>query len=149
MTMFEVTENSTYESDVIDHVQAIFGKAKMLKERGEELTASEKKNRVGTRWENQPITKEFQVRGLSEVGQNYRDNMAELEIDGVSISERYIAAIQAQKAEVEDRMEGFAEHQASNSRYPSVIRASQTCEGFDFCRHKRLSQALKACPNTA
>jgi hypothetical protein len=37
----------------------------------------------------------------------------------------------------------------SNSRYPSVIRASQTCEGFDFCRHKRLSQALKACPNTA
>jgi DNA polymerase III delta prime subunit len=45
--------------------------------------------------------------------------------------------------------ESIYEWLTSNSRYPSVIRASQTCEGFDFCRHKRLSQALKACPNTA
>ena len=38
---------------------------------------------------------------------------------------------------------------ASNSRYPSVIRASQICEGFDFYRHNHTLQALKACPNTA
>ncbi|UJS22981.1 hypothetical protein [Thiothrix winogradskyi] len=38
---------------------------------------------------------------------------------------------------------------ASNSRYPSVIRASQTCEGFDFYGHNHTLQALKACPNTA
>ena len=37
----------------------------------------------------------------------------------------------------------------SNSRYPSVIRASQICEGFDFYRHNHTLQALKACPNTA
>jgi hypothetical protein len=37
----------------------------------------------------------------------------------------------------------------SNSRYPSVNRASQTCEGFDFYGHNPTLQALKACPNTA
>ena len=37
----------------------------------------------------------------------------------------------------------------SNSRYPSVIRASQACEGFDFYGHNPTLQALKACPNTA
>ena len=40
-------------------------------------------------------------------------------------------------------------HEYSNSRYPSVIRASQICEGFDFYRHNHTLQALKACPNTA
>jgi hypothetical protein len=30
----------------------------------------------------------------------------------------------------------------SNSRYPSVIRASQTCEGFDFYGHNDTLQAI-------
>jgi hypothetical protein len=43
----------------------------------------------------------------------------------------------------------FTRRNISNSRYPSVIRASQICEGFDFYRHNHTLQALKACPNTA
>ena len=51
--------------------------------------------------------------------------------------------------DIKKRQEKLKRNRVSNSRYPSVIRASQICEGFDFYRHNHTLQALKACPNTA
>lgn len=110
--MFEVIEDTTateQQHAVAQHVQAIFSKAKALKSNMDDLREQEKQRRIGTRFEKTTLD-DFSVAGLKDTKQSYSDNMAELDSDGVIISELYVSAIQAQAEEVRGRFEGIGQH---------------------------------------
>lgn len=111
--MFELTnESSEMDTEqhqaVAQHVQTIFSNAKALADSYDGIRQAEEQKRKSKR----PLL-DLEIPGLSENKQRYRDNMSALEIDGVSISELYLSTIQAQKVDVESRLEGFAQHQAN------------------------------------
>lgn len=113
--MFEAIEqaNDTDQQEAVRHVLAIFINAETIKDKMAELKEQEHQRRVGTYLENQKIVKAYQITGLPEAIQSYEDNMAELEVDGVGISELYLATIKEHKSEVENRLEGFRQHQTT------------------------------------
>lgn len=112
--MFELTNESSAKDTeqqrqaVAQHVQTIFSNAKALADSYDGIRQAEEQKRGSSRrWHD------LEIPGLRENKQSYTDNMSALETDGVSISELYLSTIQAQKAEVESRLEGFAQHQAN------------------------------------
>lgn len=142
--MFESIEeakamDTDQQQPIAQHVQAIFIKAKALSETLNQTRQDEYQKRQQLGATRKPH--DFEIPGMDALKERYRDTMAELETEGVSVSELYLSTIQVQKAEIESRLEGLAEYQENlNQKRDELITLESALNNQSVQYSKLLAQ---------
>lgn len=142
--MFESIEeakamDTDQQQPIAQHVQAIFIKAKALSETLNQTRQDEYQKRQQSGATRKPY--DFEIPGMDALKERYRDTMAELETEGVSVSELYLSTIQVQKAEIESRLEGLAEYQENlNQKRDELITLESALNNQSVQYSKLLAQ---------
>ncbi len=109
--MFEIIGNSgeTVTPEAIEYINAVFNTAKQLKAERTALIDAEKNNRKGTVLESRSIHA-YQVKGVGENHDKYKDNLKTLEVDNIKSNEIHVFVINEQKTALENRLSDLASY---------------------------------------
>lgn len=129
--MFEVIENNieTISPKALEHINSVFNRAKQLKK---EKSALFEATRTAS-FSNRPV-QGFQVKGLPENIEKYKDNLKTLEVDDLSYGGMLLSVIKNQKSALESRLADIASHkdrldvemQELNQAHPLLVEESES-----------------------